>query len=303
MKVNNYSTLTPNLTRNNGIVNNNTQFEHYLTGLIEGDGCIITPTKLRSDKNILNYPSIQIVFNLKELPLALLIQKGLGFGSLSRMKGINAYKYTGNNKTGILTLVNILNGKMRTSKVEALYNLIDWLNNLNPDLNLIKNPISNELISSNSWLSGFIEADGHFAIRTSLNCKYPKYEVRFVLTQSQKDNRNNDKFNILNKIALFLNTKVSDVTRNRPDKQTKEYRVRTNSLKSNLILVNYLNNYPLFGSKYLDYKDWEYVVNMFKHKEHLTILGKEQILYKKSQMNDKRTEFNWNHLLDFYKGT
>ena len=38
---------------------------------------------MRSPKGKLNYPSIQIVFHLKDLPLALLIQKELGVGSLS----------------------------------------------------------------------------------------------------------------------------------------------------------------------------------------------------------------------------
>jgi hypothetical protein len=61
-------------------VNNN--FRSYLTGLIEGDGTIIVPKTDRSSKGKINYPSIQIVFHLKDLPLALLIQKNLGFGAL-----------------------------------------------------------------------------------------------------------------------------------------------------------------------------------------------------------------------------
>lgn len=61
-------------------------FSYYLTGLIEGDGTIIVPDSIRSEKGRLNYPSIQIVFYLKDLPLAMLIQKELGHGSLSRKK-------------------------------------------------------------------------------------------------------------------------------------------------------------------------------------------------------------------------
>jgi hypothetical protein len=34
-----------------------------------------------------------------------------------------------------------------------------------------------------------------------------------------------------------------------------EYRVRTTSLNGNLNLEKYLNLFPLFGNKYLDYKD------------------------------------------------
>ena len=63
-----------------------TNFASYLTGLIEGDGTIIVPKTERSIKGKLNYPSIQIAFNLKDLPLALIIQKTLGCGSISKKK-------------------------------------------------------------------------------------------------------------------------------------------------------------------------------------------------------------------------
>lgn len=42
---------------------------------------------------------------------------------------------------GNLKLVNLLNGNMRTSKIYRLYDLIDWLNNTNSDLNIIKLPL------------------------------------------------------------------------------------------------------------------------------------------------------------------
>jgi len=127
-------------------------FTNYLTGLIEGDGTIIVPKTERSPKGKLNYPSIQIVFNLKDLPLALLIQKNLGTGSLIRTKGSNSYNYYINDQKGILKLVNLLNGKMRTPKINSLYNLIDWLNNKNNysstsalnKLPLNNNPIGND---------------------------------------------------------------------------------------------------------------------------------------------------------------
>ena len=91
-----------------------------MTGLIEGDGSIIVPTSERSAKGRINYPSIQIAFNLKDLPLALLIQKELGHGSLSRKKGVNAYILTINSCTGLLLVVSLINGNMRTPKIYAL---------------------------------------------------------------------------------------------------------------------------------------------------------------------------------------
>jgi hypothetical protein len=69
----------------------NKNFSCYLTGLIEGDGSIITPKIERSVKGKLNYPSLKIAFDLRDFPLAQLIQKELSHGSLNRMKGVNAY--------------------------------------------------------------------------------------------------------------------------------------------------------------------------------------------------------------------
>ena len=58
----------------------------YLAGLIEADGTIIVPKSERSEKARLNYPSIQILFDSRDMPLALIIQATLGHGSLSKKK-------------------------------------------------------------------------------------------------------------------------------------------------------------------------------------------------------------------------
>jgi hypothetical protein len=101
------------------------KFASYLAGLIEGDGSIIVPKTERSAKGKLNYPSIQIIFDLRDLPLALVIQSKLNHGSISRKKGVNAYVLTINKLEGIIFIANIINGYMRTPKIYALYKLID----------------------------------------------------------------------------------------------------------------------------------------------------------------------------------
>ena len=88
----------------------NPKFASYLAGLIEGDGSRVVPTSDRSAKGKLNYPSIQIVFDLRDIPLALTIQKNLKHGSLSRKKGVNAYVLTINNHEGIVLLATLING-------------------------------------------------------------------------------------------------------------------------------------------------------------------------------------------------
>ena len=174
----------------------------YLAGLIEGDGTIVVPKTERSAKGKINYPSIQIVFHLKDLPLALMIQKELKNGSLSRKKGVNAYILTINNYDGLLLVTSLINGNMRTPKIYALYNLIDWLNLKFEDINIPKKYINNSPLYSNAWLSGLIEADGPFSVITT--SKNPKVECKFELSQRQNDHNGRSSLNFLENISHFV---------------------------------------------------------------------------------------------------
>jgi hypothetical protein len=95
-----------------------------------------------------------------------------------------------------------------------------------------------------------IESDGHFSVRTTLTGKYPKIECKFELSQRQKDHLGYSNELFLKNISEILNTSLKSIRENTPNPQ---YRLRTTKLKSNLILISYLNEYPLFGSKFLDY--------------------------------------------------
>jgi len=274
----------------------NSNFSYYLAGLIEGDGSIHVPKTERSLKGKINYPSITIVFHLKDLPLALVIQKAIGQGSLSRVKFSNAYVLTINSNEGLIFITNLINGKMRTPKMYVLHNLIDWLNNKNLNLNITKKGIDNTPLITNAWLSGMIESDGHFSVRTSLGSRYIKLECKMELTQKQKDKNDRSNITFLEEIASFLLTTVKGF---RIETKYPQYRVRTTSLKGNIVLENYLLNYPLFGTKYLDLLDWLKVLNFFKLNQHMSNV--QQISDIKSNMNDKRTIFTWDHLQNFYK--
>lgn len=275
---------------------NKLPISQYLTGLIEGEGTIIVPETKKSLKGVLNYASVQILFHLKDLPLALVIQKALGEGSIVRKKGVNAYILTVNSYKGLISIVSSLNGNMRTPKIKSLYKLIDWLNNLN-NTYFIKKPLNEKSLDSDAWLSGFIEAYGSFQVRTTLSGKYPKSECKLEITQRQKDHNGNSNLEFLKKIAKLLLTTVKSIRVNKPN---PEYRVRTTNLGGNIILGNYLKNHPLFGTKALDAGDWMKVVNIFEKGEHKDKEGIEKIAEIKSKMNDKRTIFVWDHLQDFY---
>lgn len=273
---------------------NNKKFSTYLTGLIEGDGSIIVPKSAKSSKGRINYPSIQICFHLKDLPLAMLIQQNLGFGSLIRRKGVNAYMLIINDREGILRIIDILNGNMRTPKIYSLFRLIDWMNN-----SFIKKlPLNDRSLNEDAWLSGIIESDGHFNLRATMVGKYPKFECRFEFSQRQRDHLGFDNDSFLKTIAEFLKVSLKITRENTPNPQ---YRLRTTNIESNSILEKYLKEYPLFGSKYLDHLDWLEAFDLFRLRFRSSEENVTKILRLKSQMNDKRTNFTWNHLKNFYK--
>ena len=78
------------------------------------------------------------------------------------------------------------------------------------------------------------------------------------------------------------------------------HREITTNLESNLILVNYLNEYPLFGSKFLDSNNWIEILNLFQPRFKYSKENIDKVIFLKSQMNDYRTIFIWDHLNNFY---
>ncbi|MBV8801667.1 MAG: cbb3-type cytochrome c oxidase subunit I [Gammaproteobacteria bacterium] len=264
----------------------------YLAGLIEGDGTIIVPTTTRSSKGKLNYPSIQIVFQLKDFPLVTVLCRIIGHGSISKKKQSAVYIYTINHFQGILHIVNLINGKMRGPKIHQLNQLIDYMNNKSSILHLEKMNLNTSSLQNDSWLAGFIEADGSFQVRTSLTSKQPRLGLSFELSQSRITSYGDSKLEIMEMIASFLGVSVNYI---REDRKHPQYRIRTSSISTNQTLRDYLEKYPLYGSKFLDYKDWCKILSYFE--KEIQWQNVEDICNIKSNMNQYRTIFQWNHLI------
>lgn len=158
------------------------------------------------------------------------------------------------------------------------------------NLNFSESHINKEPLDNNAWLSGFIDADGCFSISSG---------PRFDLVQANTDHNNLSKKEIKQSLAKFLQVSLKEVSKSYCGGKN-QYRVATNSITSNQILINYLNKYPLFSSKFLNFKDFEYVYNLYLNKEHLTIENKELRVYMSKNKNNQRSTFIWDHLKYFY---
>lgn len=120
--------------------------------------------------------------------------------------------------------------------------------NKNYSMKIKKLPIDDSPINVNSWLSGFIDSDGNFYIRFSekqIICK-------FALEQRMIYPKTNISYDfILNKICLCFNVKLN--TRVRENYKNSYFIIRIENQQSIIKLINYLNNFPLLSSKYLDF--------------------------------------------------
>nr|YP_010710792.1 hypothetical protein P2Z26_mgp24 [Gonatophragmium mori]WCZ71156.1 hypothetical protein [Gonatophragmium mori] len=299
--------------------NNNNLFGHYLAGLIEGDGSIIVPKSIRNQKGKLLYPVVKITFVDKDAPLANKIKEILNGGTLVYPKNSKYLNLLFQDLNTIQKIAVLLNGKMRTPKIEALYRLIDWINARSNEkvtnVSIIKLGLDNSSLGNNPWLTGFMEADANFFCSFNLNSKKIAETVKTYMRLSQKQmykkdyNTNssdlklniNSNFKLMDKVRNFLNIKnVNEIKRIRKDFVELSYEVRTTKKESCDILINYLSKYPLFSSKHQDFLNWKDIYYIRLYKKYKTSEGTSQLISLKNSMNTKRTQFNWDSLNNFY---
>jgi hypothetical protein len=98
------------------------------------------------------------------------------------------------------------------------------------------------------------------------------------------------------KLASFLNVNlllrlVNKKYCNGLRSKKNQYAVKSTSLESNLTLCSYLQEHPLFSSKYLNYQDFYKALMVIKNKEHKGTLGRERIDDVRANMNNNRSLF------------
>jgi hypothetical protein len=256
----------------------------YLAGLIEGNGTISVHNPNSTTNKI--SPQIIIVFKKAELPLANYLQNITQCGQVLIKPERGYVLWQIQDIVSIFTIVSIINGFMRTPKIEALYRTIDWLNNyINNNNNLLgpeatitelifearghkiiileNKPLDSSPIDSNAWLSGFTDADGNFSIniqkRTNKNST--KVELTYRLEINQNYNKSDTEenkvsfFPIISKIGLYLGVTVYSRSRIINDKIYYSFIIVSQNKLSNSKVCDYFNKYSLLSSKFLDYKD------------------------------------------------
>ena len=233
--------------------NENKLLGHYLAGLIEGDGSIIDASHTKTvinKKGKLLYPVVKITFVEKDTSLAKKIKEVINGGTIVYSKNFKYLNLLFQDLNSIQKIAVLLNGKMRTPKIEATHRLIDWLNQrLDEKSKISKLGLDNSLLENNPWLTGFIEADGNFYCSLHLNSMAIAKVVKCYMRVSQKQlykaasipKENNSNYQIMEKIREFLGVKiVNDIKRTKNNYIELSLEVRTTKKTSCDLLINYL---------------------------------------------------------------
>ena len=293
----------------------------YLAGLIEGDGTFAIHDKQSTAKKY--RPMIIIVFKKADLPVAKYLQKLTQCGTVYLKQNRGYVLWQIQDIVGVYTIISIINGYMRTPKIEALHRAIHWYNNyiinnkesklpstksilskINP---LEIKPLDNSNIDSNAWLTGFTDADGNFSINIHLRSNknltrvqlFYRLEIRQSYHRSESEENKVSYYKIMSILSEYLAVNVFSRNRIIKDRHFYSYIVMAHNKNSKLKLIEYFNKYPLISSKYLDYLDWLHIFNL-QQTHSLTTLYLEEAIKIRKNFNSTRTTYTWDHLNNCY---
>lgn len=126
------------------IIDSNKRFNQWLAGLIDGNGCFQLSKK--------GYASLEITVEMRDKHCLYQIKQKFG-GNIKLKSGVNWLRYRLHHKSGLINIINAVNGEIRNpirliqlNKICNVYNI-----------NLIQ-PLN--LTYYNGWLSGFFDSDG-----------------------------------------------------------------------------------------------------------------------------------------------
>lgn len=253
----------------------------FIAGLWEGDGHLVIKNKKT------RYFTFAITFNNNNIELAKFILDFIGYGYLRKKEREHAVVLTIGNAKGLLEVVRLLNGYLRTPKIYKFNLLVDWIND-KFDLSLIQYSQDLSNILSNSWLAGFSEADANFYIRISKN--KTKSHIAFIYRFDQRmfDPISKKSYeSCLLLIADTFNVNLRTIKR----KKSSYFHLSITKQSSIIKLIQYFKIFPLLGIKSLDFYDWLNGFNLYINKIRITDLLISDLKKFKNQMNSRRTLF------------
>ena len=253
---------------------NNEQLGYYLAGLIDGDGHFSKAQQL------------VIVFSSPDAFLAYYLKEKLGYGNVKKVKDKNAYLLIIANKKGMLQVINLINGKLRTKHRfdQVVNNVLN--HNKYTDQNIHFTLDSSKNLD-NHWLAGFSDADASGA-GLQAGCASPQasFQIKIIkrITRNKPEIRLN--YQIDQKSDLLLNMIKEYLGGNIGYRKSQDtFYYGSTNFGSAKKVIEYFDQYHLQSRKHISYLRWRKVYRLIQDKEHLTEKGLSKIIKIKSLLN------------------
>ena len=235
----------------------------WFIGFSEGDGAFLV-----GKDNRLNF-----VLTQKEIAILNHIHETLGIGRVKTYGSFSRYRV--DDQKSMLVLIALFNGNLvlNKRKVQVKKNWLDTLNIEQRNNNVL--PTLN-----NSWISGFIDAEGCFNVtlfkRKAMALGY-QVKLRFMI--DQKDSLENMLY-IKDQLNLFLShRKLKKGT------EGNMHRIESNSFVKAPLIIEYLNKFRLKSKKQYSFDKWVAVYQLVQNKAHLTETGLSEIRKLSKEIN------------------
>jgi len=253
---------------------NNEQLGYYLAGLIDGDGHFSKAQQL------------VITFSSPDAFLAYYLKERLGYGNVRKVKDKNAYLLIVSNEKGMLNIINLINGKLRTEHRfnQVVNNVLTHTKYADQNIHFTRDSSKN---FDNHWLAGFSDADASGA-GLQAGCASP--QASFQIKIIRRSNRNKPEirlnFQIDQKSDLLLNIIKEYLGGNIGYRKSQNtYYYGSTSFGSAKRVIEYFDRYHLQSRKHISYLRWRKVYRLIQDKKHLTDKGLSKILIIKSLIN------------------
>lgn len=229
-------------------------FLEWFIGFFEAEGYF----QAWKDKKGLYRFAIEI--GQKDPGLMFKIRTRLGFGRVieDSQNGELSFRFYTNKKEHLERLILVFDGHLITEKKRGQFKKWIQLRNERYNTQFLIQPQFLEVSDQTAWLSGFLEGDGGFwigkpKIVSSIKKKGFlgfKFRQKFYITQKNE-------YRLLKKIQLLfqISSKLNVLTNGHSSDLYN--RLETNSLQSQVLVLEYLDKYPFLGKRAIQLSRWK----------------------------------------------
>jgi hypothetical protein len=152
----------------------------------------------------------------------------------------------------------------------------------NTSINIYPSKYNKNIKLNPYFVTGLTEAEGCFSITKHKDNRAKNnitIGLRFKLTMLSNE------MDLLQNLKLFFNCGVITINKD----GSIDYLVR--DIKSlNMVIIPHFINFPLRGTKYLDFLSFKEALNLINNKEHLSKIGLDKLIAISIEMNSKRSD-------------